>query len=190
MVEGHSFRPVGATNVVQVDVRIIAATNRNLDDEVKKNRFRQDLLFRLQVIHIQVPPLREHPEDIPELAQYFLTKLARKCGQPPVQLTAAALRRLGDYSWPGNVRQLWAVLESSLMMNDRSPIDAEDLPIPAEPVAHPASTLNLSEQEAWAIRQALQQTNGNISQAAKLLGVNRDTLSARIRRKGIDRDQP
>jgi two-component system response regulator HydG len=189
VVEGHAFRPVGASHAVQVDVRIVAATNRNLDEEVRKNKFRQDLLFRLQVIQIQVPSLREHPEDIPELTDYFLARLARKCGQPPVQLTEAALRHLCDYSWPGNVRQLWAVLESAAMMVDHALLDAHDLPIPSEAAAHPANSLNLAAQESWAIRQALQQTDGNISQAARLLGVNRDTLSARIKRRGIDRDQ-
>jgi len=189
VVEGHAFRPVGANHTVQVDVRILAATNRNLEEEVRQGKFRQDLLFRLQVIQIRVPALREHPEDIPELVEYFLGRLARKCHQPPLRLTDAALRRLTAYTWPGNIRQLWAVLESAAMMADRAVLDAADLPIPTEPSLYIADSLNLAAQEAKAIRQALQQTDGNISQAARLLGLNRDTLSARIKRMKLDRDR-
>ncbi|HKM56598.1 MAG TPA: sigma-54 dependent transcriptional regulator, partial [Isosphaeraceae bacterium] len=186
VIEGKGFRPVGATSEVQVDVRIIAATNRNLDEEVRQGNFRADLCFRLQVIPIEVPPLREHAEDIPALVEFFLAKLGKECRRP-VQLTAAALGRLRSYGWPGNVRQLWAVLESAVAMSDSSLLDAADLPLPAAAPSPPAPTLDLEELETWAIRQALRQTRGNITGAARLLGVVRDTLSSKMKKKGITR---
>ncbi len=186
VIEGKGFRPVGGTAEVQVDVRIVAATNRDLEQEVQRGSFRQDLCFRLQVIQIAVPPLREHLEDIPELAAHYLERLAVELHRP-ISLTPAALRRLQGYAWPGNVRQLWAVLENAVSMSDSAVLDAPDLPLPATaPEARPA-TLHLEELETWAIRQALRQTHGNISKAARLLGIVRDTLANKMKRRGIER---
>jgi DNA-binding NtrC family response regulator/pSer/pThr/pTyr-binding forkhead associated (FHA) protein len=187
VIEAKSFRPVGATAEVRVDVRILAATNRDLESEVKAGRFREDLYFRLRVIHIPVPPLREHAEDLPALVRHFLDKLAVEC-RHLVQLTPAALARLQAYAWPGNVRQLRAVLESAVVMSESNTLDAADLPLPAATSAQQPPTLNLEELEAWAIRQALRQTGGNITQAAKLLGVVRDTLASKMKKYGVSRD--
>jgi two-component system, NtrC family, response regulator HydG len=187
VIEGKGFRPVGATGEIRPDVRILAATNRDLEKEVREGRFRHDLYFRLQVIHIPVPPLREHAADIPLLVAYYLDRLAVECRRQ-VKLADAALKRLQTYSWPGNVRQLWAVLESAVTMSDSTLLDAADLPLPAEAPAAQASTLQLEELETWAIRQALRQTRGNVTQAAKLLGVVRDTLASKMKKKGIDRE--
>jgi DNA-binding NtrC family response regulator len=187
VIEGKGFRPVGATSEVRVDVRIVAATNRDLEQEVKRNTFRQDLFFRLQVIPLTVPPLREHAEDIPDLVAHYLEKLAQDCRRQ-VRLSDAALARLQSYSWPGNVRQLWAVLESAVTMTDSAIIDALDLPLPVE-TSGEALSLNLDELEGWAIRQALKRTKGNVSQAAKLLGVVRDTLANKMKKWGIERSE-
>jgi len=189
IIEGKGFRPVGATAEVKVDVRIIAATHRDLAKEVRESRFREDLNFRLQVIPIRVPPLRDHAEDIPALVDFFLSRLAVECRRK-VKLTDAALRRLQSYSWPGNVRQLRSVLECSVALSDRDTLDVADLRLPdetlaADPASQPAS-LDLEELETWAIRQALQRTGGNITQAAKILGCVRDTLASKIKKKGID----
>jgi Nif-specific regulatory protein len=188
VIEGKGFRPVGASAEVQVDVRIIAATNRDLELEVKRRAFRQDLLFRLQVIEIHVPPLREHGEDVPQLVGHFLERLALD-HRRQIKLTAAALRRLQTYTWPGNVRQLWAVLENAVTMSEGPLLDAADLPLPAAAPTADVQTLDLAQLESWAIRQALQQTKGNVTQAAKLLGVVRDTLSSKMRSRGIQREQ-
>jgi two-component system response regulator HydG len=195
VIEGKAFRPVGGTRDVKVDVRVIAATHRNLDDEVRANRFRQDLLFRLKVIHLRVPPLREHAEDIPELARFFLERLSVQCRRA-FRLTPAAMRKLQAYSWPGNVRQLRAVLESAAVMSETDQIDADGLPLAGHEPAPLATgggpdlppTLDVDELETWAIRKALQQTGGNVSQAARVLGMSRDTLHTKLKKKGIDRE--
>ena len=196
VIESKAFRPVGGTQDVKVDVRVIAATHRDLDAEVKAGRFRQDLLFRLKVITLCVPSLREHAEDIPELAQFFLERLSMQCRRA-FKLTPAAMRRLQSYNWPGNVRQLRAVLESAAVMNETDLIDAEALPLGPMVGEHASTTsdvldaptsLDIDELETWAIRRALRQTLGNVSQAARLLGMSRDTLHSKLKKKGIDRE--
>ncbi|MGL6097660.1 MAG: sigma-54 interaction domain-containing protein, partial [Fimbriiglobus sp.] len=199
VIEGKAFRPVGGTRDVKVDVRVIAATHRDLENEVKGGRFRQDLMFRLKVINLRVPPLREHAEDIPELARFFLERLSVQCRRS-FKLTAAAMRLLQGYGWPGNVRQLRAVLESAAVMSDSDIIDADALPLGpagADTALTPAlgttapdipASLDIDEIETWAIRRALRQTAGNVSQAARLLGMSRDTLHTKLKKKGIDRD--
>lgn len=196
VIEGKAFRPVGATGDLKVDVRIVAATHRDLEKEVKAGRFRQDLLFRLKVIQVRVPPLREHPEDIPELAGFFLAKVSAECRRN-FKLTSMAMRKLQAYAWPGNVRQLRAAIENAAVMSESDTLDAESLPLTGV-TEMPSSghhkavdipmTLDMDEIETWAIRRALRQTSGNVSHAAKLLGMSRDTLHTKIKKKGIDRD--
>jgi two-component system response regulator HydG len=188
VMESHSFRPVGATQEIRVDVRIVAATNRELEEEVRKGKFRQELLYRMQVIQIEVPALHQHAEDIPILANYFLDKLGRECRRT-VRLTPEALARLQSYTWPGNIRQLRAVLESAVVVSDKTMLDADDLPIPADTHEASAPTLNLEELETWAIKQALSQSKGNVSKAARLLGVVRDTLASKMKRKDINKEE-
>jgi Nif-specific regulatory protein len=197
VIEGKAFRPVGATTDVKVDVRIVAATHRDLEKEVKAGKFRQDLLFRLRVIPIRVPALREHPEDIPELAGFFLAKVSAECRRN-FKLTPAAMRKLQAHHWPGNVRQLRAVIESVAVMSENETIDADALPmtgltdmIPAagaQKGADVPASLNMDEIEKWAIKRALKQTGGNVSHAAKLLGMSRDTLHTKIKKWDIDRE--
>ncbi len=193
VIEGKAFRPVGGTSDIKVDVRIIAATHRNLEKEVRAGRFREDLLFRLRVIQIRVPPLREHPEDIPELAEFFLARVSAECRRR-FRLTPAALFKLQSYSWPGNVRQLRAAIENAAVMSESDLIDADAFILGS---SDPASgtfkgldlppSLNMDDVETWAIRRALKQTGGNISHAARILGISRDTLHTKIKNKGIDR---
>ena len=196
VIEGKAFRPVGATAEVKVDVRIVAATHRDLEKDVKAGRFRQDLLFRLKVINIRVPSLRDHPEDIPELAGFFLAKVSAECRRN-FKLTPAAMRKLQAFSWPGNVRHLRAVLESAAVMSESDVLDADVIPLsgPSEMAAGPSlaletmpPSLDMDDIETWAIRKALKQTNGNVSHAAKLLGMSRDTLHTKLKKKGIERD--
>jgi DNA-binding NtrC family response regulator len=202
VIEGKAFRPVGATVDMKADVRIIAATNRDLEKDVKAGRFRQDLFFRLKVIQIRVPPLREHPEDIPELAAFFLAKVSTEC-RKNFKLTTAAMRKLQAHNWPGNVRQLRAAIESAAVMCEGDTIEAEMLPLTGSTELAPApvsgaavlpdmpKSLNMDDVEEWAICRAMRQTGGNVSHAAKLLNMSRDTLHNKLKKlkeeKGIDR---
>ena len=196
VIESKAFRPVGGTKDVKVDVRVVAATHRDLDAEVKAARFRQDLLFRLKVITLRVPPLREHAEDIPELARFFLERLSVQCRRS-FKLSSGAMRALQAYHWPGNVRQLRAVLESAAVMSEPDLIDADALPLGtggdhnsgAGDGQDSPNSLDMDEIETWAIRRALRQTNGNVSQAARVLGMSRDTLHTKLKKKGIDREE-
>jgi DNA-binding NtrC family response regulator len=184
VIETKGFRPVGATAEVRADVRIVAATHRDLEREVAGGRFRQDLFFRLKVVTIPVPPLREHAADIPYLIQFFLDKLEVECRRK-VRLTDAAVRKLAAYSWPGNVRQLRAVLENAVVMADAEELDTGDFHLPADAAPGSPRTVNLEELEKWAIPEALKRTGGNKTQAAKLLGINRDTLASKMEKYGI-----
>jgi len=198
VIEGKPFRNVGGVRDVSVDVRVVAATHRDLETEVKAGRFRQDLLFRLKVISIKVPPLRDHAEDIIELARFFLERLSVQCRRP-LRLSAAAERKLFAYPWPGNVRQLRAVLEGAAVMTETEIIDADALPLTSisEMVAPPPSVVVASDTpaslakedlETWAILKALKHTAGNVSQAARVLGISRDTLHTKLKKKNIDRE--
>jgi Nif-specific regulatory protein len=191
IIEGKPFRPVGGTSDVKVDVRVIAATNRDLDKDAKTGRFRQDLLFRLKVIPLHVPALRDHAEDIPELARFFLERLSVTCRRS-LKLSPAAMKKLQAHAWPGNVRQLRAVLETAAVMGENDVLDAHDIPLSVvvEPsAAHDLPpSLDIDDLETWAIRKAIVQTAGNVSRAAQVLGMSRDTLHTKLKKKAIDRE--
>ena len=199
VIEGKSFHPLGAKRDVKADVRIVAATHRDLEAEVKAGRFRADLYFRLKVIEIRVPPLREHLEDTPELANFFLAKISAECRRS-FRLAPLAMVKLQAYSWPGNVRQLRAAIESAAVMSESDLLDADAVHLAGivgyQPEVSSQSIaalemppgLNMDDIETWAIHRALRQTTGNVSHAAKLLGMSRDTLHTKIKKKSIDRD--
>jgi two-component system, NtrC family, response regulator HydG len=188
VIEGKGFRRVGGTADIQVDVRTIAATHRDLQALVQAGRFRPDLFFRLQGLQIHVPPLREHIEDIGDLVHYFLKKLAVEWDRQ-VHLTPAALERLQEYSWPGNVRQLRSVLENAVALSETDAIEPADLVLASGPSSAEPPSLDLEELESWAVRQALRRTGGNISQAARMLGIVRDTLASKMKKYGIKREE-
>jgi DNA-binding NtrC family response regulator/pSer/pThr/pTyr-binding forkhead associated (FHA) protein len=188
VLETKSLKHVGSDEEVKVDVRIIAASNRDLKREMQENRFRKDLYFRLGTT-IHVPPLREHLEDIPALVEHFLGRLSVEYRRR-LSLSDAALARLQTYSWPGNVRQLRSVLETAVATTEGPVISTRSLHLldeqpPSLPPEGPTS-LNLKDVEAWAIRQAIAQTGGNKSQAARMLGIHRDTLLTKIRDYAIE----
>jgi DNA-binding NtrC family response regulator/pSer/pThr/pTyr-binding forkhead associated (FHA) protein len=190
VLETKSVRPVGGDEDVKVDVRIIAATNRDLKREMQENRFRRDLYFRLGAT-IHVPPLRDHLEDVPALAEHFLARLNAEYRRNAA-LSPTALERLQEYPWPGNVRQLRSVLETAVATSEGAVISAHALErlLTDEPptmVSEQLPTLNLDDLEARAIRQALGQTGGNNTQAARLLGIHRDTLITKMKKYGIER---
>ena len=178
---------VGDNRVRKVDVRIIAATNKDLLNLVQKGAFREDLFFRLNVVTITVPQLREREDDILLLLHHFAAKYAREFCRPIPEFTDAALRLLTDYSWPGNVRELENAIQRIIVMTDRPCVDAPDLPAPMRFTASRDIGLNrtLAEVEAEHIKNVLANVGGNKSRAAEILGIDRKTLRDRLKRLGI-----
>ena len=187
-LETHSFRRVGGVRDIDVDVHVIAATNRDLEGRVARGQFREDLFYRLNVIPIQVPPLRERPEDVVPLCHHFGALLAREMRVPTRTFTPDALSALEHYSWPGNARELRNVIERALLLEDDEEIGLKHLPAEVQGAAQerakvymlPALGVNLDELERELIAQALERAGGNKSGAARLLGLSRDTLRYRL----------
>lgn len=192
-LQEQEFEPVGSNQLTRVDVRVIAATSRDLEAMVAAGEFRADLYYRLNVITLKTPPLRERFDDIQLLAEYLLEDIARRHGMPPSEIDPEALERLQRYPWPGNVRELSNVLERAVLMSDVIVLQASDiervLPVgrsvpPAGASPGFAETVAGAEREA--IRNALRSTQGNKSQAAKLLGISRAALYEKIAALGLD----
>jgi two-component system response regulator HydG len=182
---------VGDNRVRKADVRIIAATNQDLLSLVQKGAFREDLFFRLNVVTITVPPLREREGDMSLLLRYFAGKYAREYARPVPVFTDAALRLLTAYTWPGNVRELENAVQRIIVMIDRPQVDAPDLPAHMRFSAIRETGLNrtLAEVEAEHIRNVLANVGGNKSKAAEVLGIDRKTLRDRLKKLGVkDRD--
>ncbi|MBI2369468.1 MAG: sigma-54-dependent Fis family transcriptional regulator [Deltaproteobacteria bacterium] len=191
VLQERELRRVGGREDVKVDVRIIAATNRDLHHEMQQGRFREDLYYRLNVVAIVLPPLRERLTDIPLLATHFIEKYRRETGKPIEGIAPEALQLLMRYAWPGNVRQLEASIESAIALCDEKVITPEHLPqevrqalVPAQGLplfALPPEGLSLRDLERDLVRQALARGGGNISQGARLLGMPRKTFEDRVR---------
>lgn len=188
-LQERTFRRVGGTRDIQVDVRVIAATNRALETLVRDGRFREDLYYRISVIPITIPPLRERPEDILPLARHFLDQVTRESGKVIKGFTPEAERRLLAYSWPGNVRELRNVVERMVILSTRDVIDGEDVPLapaasapaPTEsPLAALGGLRRLEDVERAYILTVLQAVHGNRSAAARILGITRQTLRKKI----------
>jgi Nif-specific regulatory protein len=186
-IEGKGFRPVGGERDVRADVRVVAATHKDLEKEVAAGRFRQDLFFRLDVIHLVVPPLRDRMEDLPEIAEHFVRNFAEQINQAR-RLSVEAMQRLCAYGWPGNVRELRAVLERAVMLCEDETIEPHELRLRAPASAGQPPTLDLEQLQAWAIKQALRQTEGNISAAARLVGLSRGHIGVKMKDFNIDKD--
>jgi DNA-binding NtrC family response regulator len=185
VIDGKPFRPLGSTIEIKPDVRIIASTNCDLEQEVRAGRFRSDLYFRLKALTITVPPLREHADDIPAIADDYLHRLAAEC-RKEVRLTPAALAKLRDYRWPGNVRELQRVLQNAVVHAEGSELDAAALVLAAEPTGPNDLPIDLEALErVWAIPEALKRTGGNKTHAARLLGITRETLAKKMEKYGI-----
>jgi DNA-binding NtrC family response regulator len=184
----RTFERVGSNKTLTADVRLIAATNKNLEDRVKAGTFREDLFFRLRVVEIQLPPLRERAGDIPLLAQKFLREFARENGKPLKDFTADALEWLMNYSWPGNVRELRTAIEHAVVLCRGEKISARDLPPPVRaggPSGHLApplarNDLTVREAEKQLIIRALKETDGNRTLAAKKIGMSRRTFHRKL----------
>ncbi len=190
--DGH-YRRVGGTKECHADVRVIAATNKPLEEEQKAGRFREDLFYRLNVVGIDLPPFRERREDIPALVEHFLT--TRQLGKVRCTVDADAMRALLNHGWPGNIRELANVLERAQILAEDNLISLDDLP-DAMQVVRPsaevsnADPLNLSEIERRTVRAALEQAEGNKLHAAKALGISRRTLYRLIEKHRLEVSQP
>ena len=182
VLQEREFLRLGGTRPVRVDVRVIAATNRNLDDAVAQGTFREDLYYRLNVFDIRIPALRERCDDIQPLAAGFLREFAGAS----VELTPAAMEALRRHEWPGNVRELRNVLERALIMCDGPYIDAEHLCLRAKKDVPLSSTTDLETLEKQAIERAMRDADGNKVRAAKQLGISRMQLYGRLRKFGLE----
>ena len=193
-LQERKIRRVGGTHEISVDVRVIAATNRDLRAMVSDGRFRDDLYYRINVLSIDVPPLRERREDIPVLIDYFLKKHTRNTSRLITGLTPETKKLMVDYSWPGNVRQLESAIERAILLAEEDKITLEDLPTEVRQDVGPASEgtfklpaegINFEDVERNLITQAMEQTDYNITKAAKLLGLTFRTLQYRLEKFGI-----
>jgi two-component system response regulator AtoC len=195
MGEEHAFERVGGNQTLRADVRVVAATNKNLEQLVQEGKFRDDLFFRLNVVRITMPPLRDRKEDIPLLVHGFLRHFSKANDKPLLDLAPEAMNALLAYNWPGNVRELRTAIEHGVVMATGAKITLRDLPnavrqaagqaLPrgissAKAFGEKSSPLDLRETEKKLILQALTTTNGNVTAAAKKLGISRRTLHRKI----------
>jgi two-component system response regulator PilR (NtrC family) len=192
-IQEKHVRPIGGQKELPVDVRIISATHKNLAQLVEDEAFRQDLFYRINVIELPLPPLRERPEDIPLLSEHFLIQLARQSGTPKARLSAAALKELRKYAFPGNIRELENILERAVTLCENAILAAEDLNLPGitqAPAPESMQTQPLGDRmeavERQAIIQALEETRWNRTAAAKKLGMSLRSLRYRLEKLGIE----
>ncbi len=188
ILEGHPFLPVGATEEVTVDVRVIAATNRDLREFVREKKFREDLFYRLSVFELLVPPLRDREGDLERLMQFFLDHFKLQHGRPQLRLSDDARARLLAYRWPGNVRQLRNVIDSAVVMAEADVIESGDLGLRDAGSDQELDSLRIDVWEQRLIKEAISRTQNNIPEAAKLLGIGRATLYRKIDDYGISRN--
>ncbi len=194
VLQEKKFERVGGEQTIEVDVRIVAATNRNLEEEVKAGRFREDLYYRLNVIHIQVPPLRERKEDIPLLVSSFLQEFNQENGKSIKSVDKRAKTALFNYSWPGNIRELRNCMEAAVVMCNGEEITQEDLPptisssSSGENIAIPQG-LTLDEAEKIIIQETLLANSNNKTRTAEILGIGRKTLQRKLAEWGIEGEE-
>lgn len=188
-LEQREVVPVGANAPVSIDVRLVCATNRPLQEMVQQGSFREDLLYRINTLEIHLPPLRERPEDIPPLLQHFIGLYARKYSLAEPDISKATLKKIQDYAWPGNVRELGHAVERAMIMSQGDELEADALLLNNRPASlqepDNGTTLNLEALERQAIEQALDQHAGNVSKTAKALGITRTSLYRRMEKYGL-----
>jgi two-component system response regulator AtoC len=190
-LEEKSFKRVGGAGDIHVDVRVVAATNRNLEEQVAKGAFRSDLFYRLNVLPIRLPSLREHPDDVPALVSFFVDTFNTEFKKRIGGVTASAQTVLKSYGWPGNVRELRNVVERAMLLAEGDRLDARDFGalkaglVAADSFDLPPSGVNLEELEKSLVVQALRRAGGNQTKAAALLGLNRDQIRYRIEKFGL-----
>jgi DNA-binding NtrC family response regulator len=195
VLQERSFERVGGTKPIPVDVRVVAATHRDLESDVRTGRFREDLYYRLKVVELRLPPLRERPEDLAALADRFLAQVAERLGRPKKRLAPAAEAALASHPWPGNARELRNVIEQSAVLAPGAEIEAADLALPG--ARAPADTADAERSFAEAKRaavegferefllRALRANEGNVSRTAAAIGMVRQSLQLKIRELGL-----
>ncbi|MBO0700404.1 MAG: sigma 54-interacting transcriptional regulator [Zavarzinella sp.] len=194
VLEGHPFERLGGNNLIKVDVRVVAATNRPLEQAVREGHFRRDLFYRLQVVEIRVPPLRDRLDDVPVLAEHFLKKFTRETGRRIRGFTPDAIEKLQNYAWPGNVRELRNVIERAVALNDKPYLDSADVWLTTLDQSgsgqHPVlyRPQSLEDIEKRHIKETLRFTDWNKSKAAEILGIERSTLDRKIKAYGLVRE--
>jgi DNA-binding NtrC family response regulator len=194
ILQEREFERLGSNVTRHIDVRVIAATNQDLRAALEQGTFREDLYYRLNVVPLNIPPLRERKQDIPFLAEHFVEKLGPDTGRSVVGITDAAMAKLAAYHWPGNVRELENVIERSLVMCPGGTLDAADIKLEAVPAPRAQNHephflpdgLTLDQYEQEIIREALRRADGNKSQAARLLGLTRNALRYRLSQMGME----
>jgi two-component system, NtrC family, response regulator AtoC len=193
ILQEREFERLGSNKVKHIDVRVLAATNVDLRAALEQGTFREDLYYRLNVLPINIPPLRERKEDIPYLAGFFVKKLGKDLGSPVQSISDAAMERLIGYHWPGNVRELENVLERSMVLANGAVLEASDVKLDTAPAARFTTTDNflpegttLDQYEQAIIKEALRRANGNKSQAARMLGLTRNALRYRLSQMGLE----
>ncbi len=193
-LESSECQKVGSSQTEKADVRIIAATNRNLHDEISKGNFREDLFYRLHIVPLEIPPLRERIDDLQLLLKYFTHSLAKQYNVKPSVFSKSAIKYLKSYSWPGNIRELRNLCERLSILLPGKTVDVENLPLEIKNsqqslqnpvVSLPDNGLSLENVEIDLIQQALYKTLGNRSKAARLLGLTRDTLLYRMKKYSL-----
>jgi two-component system nitrogen regulation response regulator NtrX len=192
-LEEQRLEPVGAAESIQVNVRVVASTNKNLEEEIERGNFREDLFYRLNVIPFHVPPLRERIEDVRLLAGHFVKEFTTAYGRKPKELTEDALRALEDYPWPGNVRELRNLMERIVIMNPQTRIDARHIPLdparravffkPGEQLGSLQEVREAAERDY--ILKKIEETKGNVTRAAEMLGLERSHLYRKMKALGI-----
>jgi DNA-binding NtrC family response regulator len=186
VLETGDFERVGSSRTRHVNVRVLSATNANLDEEVAAGRFRRDLLFRLNTVEIQLPPLRDRREDIPALAGHFLAQHARRYRKPVSSVSAGAMQALLGHSWPGNIRELDHAIERGVLMAQGPVIQAGELGLRGDrDHGSRIDDMSIDEVEAFLIKKAMARFDGNVSQAARALGLSRSALYRRLQRHGL-----
>jgi len=191
VLQEHEIKRVGGMEPIKVDVRVIAATNKHLESLVKAHKFREDLYYRLSVVSVTLPPLRERGDDIPLLAEFFLRKFAQESGKRVERIAPEAMALLTAYPWPGNVRELEHAIERAVILTQNPTLLAQDLPpdLQAPPGGRPtadAQVLPLREVERRHLLFALERAQGNRKRAAEWLGITRRTLYRMAARHGIN----
>jgi transcriptional regulator with GAF, ATPase, and Fis domain len=189
-LEEKSFKRVGGAGDIRVDVRVIAATNRNLEEQVAKGAFRGDLYYRLNVLPIRLPALREHAEDVPALVNFFIDGFNTEFRKKIAGVSAGAAALLNGYGWPGNVRELRNVVERAMLLGEGGVLEAGDFgalqaTVSADVFELPPAGVKLEDLERSLVVQALRRANGNQTRAAALLGLNRDQIRYRIEKFGL-----
>jgi DNA-binding NtrC family response regulator len=186
VLQNRSVVRVGSNQPVAVDIRLISATNQPLFDMVEHDRFREDLLYRINTILIDVPPLRDRTDDIPGLAEFFLGRYRDKYRKPRLYLSSKGIDRMRQYGWPGNIRELEHAIEKAVILSEKEELEPALL-VPERATSHtgPTPSFNLEENEKQVIARALEKFRGNISLTAEKLGINRSTLYTKIRKYGL-----